>query len=131
MQTVAWQIIVIKGPQQKIRRSMDRRTFNRKQYEYFDTYLRVLRVFTFGLLRVKPSTEDNGGYGGRTPPPEWGICTAIQLFCDPLSGDPFAAILWLRLFVVEPLQTSYSYHALYGNVKITRVGVLQLDGVPS
>ena len=36
------QIIVTKGLQQKDRRSIDRRTFNRKQY--FNSYLRVLRV---------------------------------------------------------------------------------------
>ena len=41
-QAVTRQIIVTKRSQQKDRRSMNRRTFNRKQY--FDSYLRVLRV---------------------------------------------------------------------------------------
>ena len=39
---VTRQIIVTKGLQQKDRRSMDLRTFNRKQY--FDSYLNVLRA---------------------------------------------------------------------------------------
>ena len=70
----------------------------------------------------------SGGFAPRTPPPHYlksgasppnppnvntpqnpqnfqitiKVLSAIQLSCDPLSGDPFAATFLLRLFVVLP-----------------------------
>ena len=48
--------------------TFDRRTLNRKQY--FDSYLRVLRVlrgiYVWGV-GAKPPIEENGVYGAKPP----------------------------------------------------------------